>query len=389
MTQSHRVVIVGASIAGLTVAESLRHEGFDGEIVLMGDEPHLPYNRPPLSKQLLSGEWESDRAIIKSNEDLTNLGIQFHSSTRALQLDLNKRLVMTSAGIESFDDLVIATGARARELGSKGIQTLRTLDDAISLRNQIQRAKRVIVIGTGVLGSEIASGVRALGSEVVMIGELPEMSFGSVGNALSKQITALHEENGVELRLQTDVLDTSISDDGATIRTSKDEVVHADVVVAAIGAVACTDWLVGSGLEIADGVLCNERGLAAPGVYAVGDVAAWSNPKTSTARRIEHQTNAIEQAMAVAGTIARDSEAKPLVPFFWSDIHKVSIKAYGWFDGKPLTELPTASPKGSLLVAESDGETRGIISWNAPPQEFRKARSLVEQSNNISLSTRK
>ncbi|MDP5026225.1 MAG: NAD(P)/FAD-dependent oxidoreductase, partial [Aquiluna sp.] len=199
MKSSHRIVIVGASIAGLTAAESLRLEGFEGEIILIGDEAHLPYSRPPLSKQLLMGSWEPDQTRIKSKQDLADLGIQFRGSSPALQLELNNRVVLTASGVEKFDDLIIATGAKARQLGSQGVHTLRNLEDSISLKEKLSHSKTIAVIGAGVLGSEIASAGRALGSEVILVGKAKEISFGSVGSALTSKIENLHTANGVEL----------------------------------------------------------------------------------------------------------------------------------------------------------------------------------------------
>ncbi|MFY9304130.1 MAG: FAD/NAD(P)-binding oxidoreductase [Rhodoluna sp.] len=384
MKSSHRIVIVGASIAGLTAAESLRLEGFEGEIILIGDEEHLPYSRPPLSKQLLMGSWEPDQTRIKSKEDLADLGIQFRGSSPALQLDLNNRVVLTGSGVESFDELIIATGAKARQLGSRGVHTLRNLEDAISLKEKMSHSKTIAVIGAGVLGSEIASAGRALGSEVILVGKAKEISFGSIGGALTSKIEDLHAANGVELRLGSDVLDIKVGQDGARFLLDSGEIIAADVAVAAVGAIPCTEWLAKSGLDISDGVICDSLGLAAPGVYAIGDVAAWQDPETGAQVRVEHQTNAIEQAMSVAGTIVHNRKPTSPAPFFWSDLHGVSIKAYGWFDGQPLKELTSISQSGSLLGADSAGATRGVVAWDAPVREFRQGRSLVDESRNIS-----
>jgi len=384
MKSSYRIVIVGASIAGLTAAESLRLEGFEGEIILIGDEAHLPYSRPPLSKQLLMGSWEPEQTRIKSKQDLVDLGIQFRGSSPALQLELSDRVVLTTSGVEKFDSLIIATGAKARQLGSHGVHTLRNLEDSISLREKLTSSKTLAVIGAGVLGSEIASAGRALGSEVILVGKAKEISFGSVGTGLSKKISDLHIENGVELRLGSDVLDIKIDNDGARFLLDSGEVVAADLAVAAVGAIPCTEWLAKSGLDITDGVICDSLGVAAPDVYAVGDVAAWQDPITGTALRVEHQTNAIEQAMSVAGTIVNNRQPMAPVPFFWSDLHGVSIKAYGWFDGQPLNELTSISDSGSLLGSENGGRTRGVVAWDAPVKEFRQGRSLVDESRNSS-----
>jgi NADPH-dependent 2,4-dienoyl-CoA reductase/sulfur reductase-like enzyme len=384
MKSSQRIVIVGASIAGLTAAESLRLEGFEGEIILIGDEAHLPYSRPPLSKQLLMGSWEPDQTRIKSKQDLADLGIQFRGSSPALQLELNNRVVLTATGVEKYDALIIATGAKARQLGSKGVHTLRNLEDSISLKDKLSSSKTLAVIGAGVLGSEIASAGRVLGSEVILVGKAKEISFGSVGNALTKKIEDLHRAHGVELRLGSDVLDIKVGQDGARFLLDSGEVIAADLAVAAVGAIPCTEWLAKSGLDITDGVICDSLGAAAPDVYAIGDVAAWQDPETGIARRVEHQTNAIEQAMSVAGTIVNNRQPIAPVPFFWSDLHGVSIKAYGWFDGQPLNELTSISESGSLLGSENGGLTKGVVAWDAPLREFRKGRSLVDESRNIS-----
>ena len=377
-------MIVGASIAGLTAAESLRLEGFEGEIVLIGDEAHLPYSRPPLSKQLLMGSWEPDQTRIKSKQDLADLGIQFRGSSPALQLELNNRVVLTASGVEKFDDLIIATGAKARQLGSQGVHTLRNLEDSISLREKLSHSKSIAVIGAGVLGSEIASAGRVLGSEVILVGKAKDISFGSVRSALSKRIEDLHSTNGVELRLGSDVLDINVQEDGARFLLDSGEVVAADIAVAAVGAIPCTEWLAKSGLDISDGVICDSLGVAADGVYAIGDVAAWQDPETGAQVRVEHQTNAIEQAMSVARTIVNSAQPIAPVPFFWSDLHGVSIKAYGWFDGQSLKELTSISQSGALLGADTGGRTRGVVAWDAPVKEFRQGRSLVDESRNVS-----
>lgn len=381
MTSRHRIVVVGASLAGLSVAEGLRLEGFDGEILLVGDEPHLPYSRPPLSKQVLLDDWEPERSIFKSTRELDELGIEFRGSTVATGLDTHNRVVITDAGVEHYDDVVIATGTRARRVwGDASVLTLRTLDDATAMRAELRRAGRVAVLGAGVLGSEIASAARRLGGDVTLIGRSPWVSFGAVGAALSAQLANLHRENGIDLRLASTVQSVATSSGGAQVSFDDGSTVGADVVISAIGGIASTEWLSDSGLALTDGVACDHRGVAAPGVYAVGDVAAWADPITGISRRVEHQSSAIEQAMAVATTIVHDRDSTAPVPFFWSEIHGARIKAYGWFDAQhPLVELDVAANDGPVLLgSQEDGRTRGIIAWNLPPKAFRKARGLVD-----------
>jgi len=383
MASRHRIVVVGASLAGLSVAESLRLEGFSGEILLVGDESHLPYSRPPLSKQVLLDDWEPERSILKSTHELEELGIEFRGSTTATGLDTGNRMVITDNGVEHYDDVVIATGTRARRVWDRaGVLTLRTLDDATAMRSELRRAGRVAVLGAGVLGSEIASAARRLGGDVTLIGRSGRISFGAVGTALSARLSDLHRENGVDLRLATTVLDIATGIGGTQVGFDDGTGVSADVVISAIGGIPRTEWLTGSGLILADGVVCDHRGVAAPGVYAVGDVAAWADPATGIASRVEHQSSAIEQAMAVATTILHDRESATPVPFFWSEIHGARIKAYGWFAAQhPLVELDAGSQDGSVLLgSQEDGRTRGVIAWNLPPQAFRKARGLVDSA---------
>ena len=381
MTSRHRIVVVGASLAGLSVAENLRLEGFDGEIVLVGDESHLPYSRPPLSKQVLLDDWEPERSILKSRRELDDLGIEFRGSTTATALDVHNRVVTTDAGVERYDDVVLATGTRARRVWNEaGVLTLRTLDEATAIRSELRRAGRVAVLGAGVLGSEIASAARSLGGDVTLIGRSGRVSFGAVGAALSTRLEHLHRENGVDLRLATTVMGVTTDAGGTQVGFHDGTVVSADVVISAIGGIPRTEWLADSGLVLTDGVVCDQRGVAAPGVYAVGDVASWADPVTGNARRVEHQSSAIEQAMSVATTIVHDRELAAPVPFFWSEIHGARIKAYGWFSAQhPLVELDAAAEGGPVLLgSQEDGRTRGVIAWNLPPQAFRKARGLVD-----------
>jgi NADPH-dependent 2,4-dienoyl-CoA reductase/sulfur reductase-like enzyme len=381
MNKTHRVVIVGASVAGLSVAENLRAEGFDGEILLLGNEPHLPYSRPPLSKQVLLDNWEPSQVSVKTGQELESLGIEFRPSTSAVSLDVKNKQVVTSSGIEVFDQLVIATGARARKLeANPKIKTLRTIEDALEIRADLLASKKIAIIGTGVLGSELASAARSLGSEATIVGRSKQLSFGSIGSALSSQLEDLHKQNDVQLILGVKIREVSLGSDISRISFLDGPDLEADLVIAAIGSEPSTEWLAGSGLEIPNGIVCDKNGLAAPSVFAVGDVAAWFDPYTGSLSRTENQTSAIEQAISVAAAIANHRESEPLVPFLWSEIHGVRIKAYGWFDSQPLTQLESETQNGLLLASKQSSMTRGVIAWDLSPKEFRQARDLVSQS---------
>lgn len=380
-----RVVVVGASIGGLTAAETLRQEGFDGEILLLGDEPHLPYTRPPLSKQILLGEWEPEQAAIRTTAELDNLAIEVRTGCSAHGLDVGARILRTSQGDLSFDELVIATGTEPRSHPLlPWAPALRTMDDALHLRERVREARSIAVIGSGILGSEIASAARKHDAETLLIGRSGALGFGGVGTLLSPQLTRLHDDNGVELALNADLTAAAPRASGGAELTLGTAVRRVDLAVALIGGMPRTDWLASSGLALDDGVACDSTGLAAPGVWAVGDVAAWADPETGRHMRVEHQSNAIEQAVAVAVRIARDETAPRPVPLFWSEIHGTRIHAFGWFDPSiPLVERATdADARGSIFVSrDTGGRTRGVVGWNAPPREFRAARADVMSSS--------
>jgi len=389
MSSPARVVIVGASIGGLTVAESLRDEGFDGEITLLGDEPHLPYTRPPLSKQILAGEWQPEQAAIRTAAELDGLGIRVLTGRAATGLDVETRTLHTDDGALPFDELVIATGTRPRPHPVLAeASTLRTMDDALRLRERMETARRVAVIGSGILGSEIASAARKRDAEVLLVGRSGSLGFGGVGTLLSDELTRLHEQHGVELALRAELVGAELAGaelapnaSGSTTLAFADGTSRAvDLVVAMIGGTPRTEWLASSTLDLADGVVCDHLGVAAPGISAVGDVAAWLDPITGRHRRVEHQSNAIEQAIAVAARLAHGGEGAQPVPLFWSEIHGTRIHAYGWFDPeRPLAELPKTSDSPGTVSGSHDeaGELRGVVGWNAPPRDFRTARAAV------------
>lgn len=388
MTTAPRVVIVGASVGGVTAAETLRQEGFSGEIVLIGEERHRPYLRPPLSKQVLLGEWEPDQASMHTPAQADELDIDLRTSCEALGLDVGARVVHTSQGDVPYDELIIATGSEPRRhpLVPQAL-VLRTMDDSLALRDGLRAAHRVGVIGAGVLGSEIASAARKYGVDTLLVGRSALLTFGGVGALLSSRLIRLHQENGVELALGSDIVGSEAIRGGTSILLASGRTEPVDLVVSMIGATPRTQWLDSSTLRIADGVVCDAVGQAAPGISAVGDVAAWEDPFTGKPARVEHQSNAIEQAVAVALRIVHGEPGTQPAPFFWSEIHGTRIQAYGWFDPvRPLisaenTDGESAGPDtAAVLLSQDAGQVRGVIGWNAPPREFRSARAAVIQA---------
>jgi NADPH-dependent 2,4-dienoyl-CoA reductase/sulfur reductase-like enzyme len=357
------VVVVGASVAGVTLAEALRASGHRGPITLVGDEPHLPYARPPLSKQVLAGTWEPDRTSLRTADELRDLDVVLRTGATATALDPRAHRVIVDGVQLGYDVLVVASGVDPvrPEVPGREVHVLRTRDDAARLRSAWARARSVAVLGTGVLGSEIASAARASDRRVTVFGRSGSLSFGTVGTLLSDRLVALHREHGVALAL------SAVQAPGATGGALDD--IGADLVVAAVGGRPRTDWLVGSGLAIDDGVRCDPLGRAAPDVYAIGDVARWEDPSTGRAVRVEHQTNAIEQALAVAATITGGPPPTAPTPFFWSEVHGVRVQAAGSFDAAEPLRPDEDEPR----LLRHPG---GVVGWGAP-RAFRLARAAL------------
>lgn len=307
----------------------------------MSDEDHLPYDRPPLTKELLAGEWEPEQTALRK-APYDELDTEWLLGRRAAGLDASHRAVVLHDGEHvGYDGLVIATGATPRILPRveplAGMLTLRTLDDCLSLCEILEGRPRVVVIGAGFIGAEVAATCRKRGLDVTVLEVLPQPMVRAVGPVVGEVLGRLHRDHGVDLRCG--VVIEGIEGDGRVerVRLADGSVVEADVVLVAIGVVPATDWLAGSGLPLDNGVVCDETLLVAPGVVAAGDVARWPNPLFDGAlMRVEHWTNANEQGVAAARRLlAGDGAAQPFapVPFVWSDQYDLKIQCVGHFSG--------------------------------------------------------
>jgi NADPH-dependent 2,4-dienoyl-CoA reductase/sulfur reductase-like enzyme len=333
----HRIVVVGASLAGLRAAETLRDRGFDGALTLIGDEPHRPYDRPPLSKQVLQGIRKPEQTFFRLKDGYDALALDMRLGVRATSVDLRARRVTLAGGtFADYDRLIIATGARVRTLPAiaprPGLLVLRGLDDAIVLRRALMHASRVAIVGAGFIGLEVAASCRSHGLPVTMIESLPVPLLPILGPAFGDMIAALHRDHGVDLRTGVTVTDVLGEARVAGVALSDGSRIEADVVVVGIGVIPNTEWLDGSGLTLDNGIVCHGSGEAAPGVYAAGDVARVANQWLDDSPRIEHWTNAVEQgvhaaehALAGPGTYASFSS----VPYFWSDQYDRKIQFIG------------------------------------------------------------
>ncbi len=376
LSRDATVVVVGASLAGLRAAEEVRHEGHTGPVVIVGDELHAPYDRPPLSKQLLAGAWDVARIHHHTPDALDTLGLEFRLGRRAIGLDLDARTVLIDDGDQlRFDGLIVATGATARGLpgteGQPAVHTLRTLDDCLGIRRALESAgdrPRVVVIGAGFIGSEVAATCRGLGSEVTVVEALPTPLGRVLGEAMGEACAGLHRAEGVTVRTGVGV-DRVTSDSGddtpAVVHLADGTALPADVVVVGIGVVPAVSWLEGSGLTVDNGVVCSETLFAADGVVAAGDVARWTHTGLGEQLRVEHWTNAAEGGAAAArNLLAGSSAAKPYdpVPFFWSDQYTTKIQVVG---------LP--GPDDEVVVVEGSVEEGKLVALYRRGDRLRAA----------------
>ncbi len=328
--QPEHIVVVGAGLGGLRTVEHLRTSGFQGRISLVGAEAHPPYDRPPLSKQLLAGDWEPDRVVLRSVEALADLGVRTYLATRAVALRPGEVELSDGASLHS-DAIVIATGLVARTLPGQPahVHTLRTLDDSIALRATLERIGSLLIVGGGFIGAEVASVARARGIAVTVLEAAAVPSSRALGPELGVLAGRLLTEGGVDLR--TGVQITGFLDAGTRVAVglADGSRVEADAAVVGIGGTPQLDWLALP--DLVDGLACGPTGRVhgLAGVWAVGDVAAWDDPVRGDRHRSEHWTSAGEQAATVARDILGAAPLPPTVPYFWSDQFGLKIQLIG------------------------------------------------------------
>lgn len=377
-------VIVGASLAGLRAAEELRRLGFDGRLVMVGAESHLPYDRPPLSKELLAGEAQpADTALRKL--PYGDLSIEWRLGRRAQQLEVAARTVTLDDGERiEFSGCVIATGARPRVLPGTpalaGIHVLRTLDDCMAIRADLDRGAKVVVVGAGFIGAEVAATCRGRHLDVTVLEALPSPMVRGLGPMLGDVLAKLHRAHGVDLRTGVGVAGFDGVDRVERVRLDDGSTVDADVVVVGVGVEPATDWLEGSGITVDNGVVCDETLVAAPGIVSAGDVCRWPNPLfDGESMRLEHWTNAGEQGIAAARRLlADDDTAAPFapVPFVWSDQYDLKIQVTGHVRGDDTVEVVDGSLDEFRFVAAVGraGRLVGAVGFSRPRvlMEYRR-----------------
>ncbi|MEW9870731.1 NAD(P)/FAD-dependent oxidoreductase [Arthrobacter sp. HS15c] len=369
--EPQRIVVVGASAAGLSAAEALRRGGYANKLTIIGAETHRPYDRPPLSKQYLTGEWDAEKVMLRPAAHLEDLDVDSRLGIPASGLDIDaSRVVLTDGTEVGYDTLILATGVSPKTLPNtrhlRGVHTLRTLDDADGLRDELHAESRVIIIGAGFLGTEIAAVAALRGARVTLIGNAAPLA-GILGPDLGAQLGGLHASHGVTLKAGPEAAVASVLHEdaratGVVLRSG--EVLLADVVVMSIGSVPAVGWLRTSGLSVADGVSCTTDLSAAPGIYAAGDVARWHNTRYDVSMRLEHRINAVDQGIHVAEQIlAGTSQDYTPVPYFWSDQYDLKLQSYGWLrdhDEMLVTEGSLSEGKFVALFRRG-GRLTGVL----------------------------
>jgi NADPH-dependent 2,4-dienoyl-CoA reductase/sulfur reductase-like enzyme len=371
------VVVVGASLAGFRAVEELRHRGYDGSLTVIGAEPHLPYDRPPLSKQILAGTWEIDRLPLTAiGKEVADLDVQWRLGAAATALDVGAREVALADGTTvAYDGLVIATGTSVRRLPGQpeleGLHMLRTLDDCLALRAALDASPpRVVVVGAGFIGAEVAATARQRGLEVTVLEALATPLQRALGDAMGAVCADIHRDHGVDLRLSTGV--EGFEDDGhgrlTGIALSDGTTVVADVALVGIGVVPNTSWLEGSGLTIDNGVVCDATCRAAPDIVVAGDVARWPNERFGEVMRVEHWENAQEQGAHVARVLLGEHEPYTPVPWFWSDQYdrKIQLAGRSSADDEVVVVDGSVDERRFVALYGRAGRLVGVLGMNRP-----------------------
>jgi 3-phenylpropionate/trans-cinnamate dioxygenase ferredoxin reductase component len=389
------VVIVGAGLGGLRCAEALRDLGFAGRVMLVGAEDHLPYDRPPLTKQFLAGTWDEPRIGLVTAERLAERGIKHVAGVRATALDVEARRVTLDDGSSlDADAVVLATGASPRWLpgteGADGVHVVRTIDDSAALRDELDACSErdeVVVIGGGFIGAEVASTAAARGLRTTILEALDVPLAPVVGDEVGGWLVELHRRAGVEVRAGVQVAGVAgrTADSAASVSLATGEKLVASAIVVGIGVRPETAWLDGSGLELDDGVVVDAALFAAPGVCAIGDLArfTWQHAGTSEQVRIEHWEVTNQLASHAAGSLLagiRSAAPVSLVPYFWSDQHGRKLQVLGRPSGTDEVSWVTGSiDEGKFtFLYHRDGRLTGVLGL-ASPRNVMRCHDLVDR----------
>ncbi|ONI88883.1 FAD-dependent oxidoreductase [Saccharothrix sp. ALI-22-I] len=378
------ITVVGASLAGLSAARALRAQSYDGRIVVIGDEPHQPYDRPPLSKDFLAGKATVEDIALSTPDDAA-LDVDWRLGHKAVGLDAARRAVRLDSGEELVSDgVVLATGARARTLpGSAltGVHTLRSLDDALALRAELAEGGPLVVIGAGFIGAEVASTARSLGLDVTVVEALPTPLAGPLGPEMGALVAALHLDHGTRLVTGVGVAGFVGEERVRAVRLADGRELPAAAVVVGVGATPNVDWLAGSGVGVDGGVLTDARCVTeVPGIVAVGDCALSYNRFAGAVLRLEHWTNAVQQPEIAAATLlGRRVEVRSAAPYFWSDQYGVRLQFAGHRRPGDVVGIVEGDPadRSFAAVYRRGGHPVAVLAVNQPKLFGRLRRELA------------
>ena len=384
------IVVVGGGLAATRVAEQLRRAEYAGPVTIVSDEVHLPYDRPPLSKEVLRAQ--VDDVTLKPLEFYDENDITLLLGSAATTVDSDAKTVqLDNDMVLEYDDLIIATGLVPRRIPSfpdlEGVRVLRTFDESLALRKHAGEAHRAVVIGAGFIGCEVAASLRGLGVDVVMVEPQPAPLASVLGAQIGHLVTRLHQAEGVDVRTNVGVAEVRGDVTGKrvtkVILTDGSEV-EADLVVVGIGSRPATDWLEGTGVAVDNGVICDNVGrTTVPNVWALGDVASWQDA-TGHQARVEHWSNVAEQArVLVPSLLGREPPQAVVVPYFWSDQYDIKIQCLGEPEADDIVHVVEDDGRKFLAYYERDGVLAGVVGAGVPGKVM-KARAKIASGAAIS-----
>lgn len=371
VTTSGGIVIVGGGLAASRTAEQLRRAEYSGPITIVSDEEHLPYDRPPLSKEVLRAE--TDDVLLKPAEFYEENNITLMLGSGASALDTAAQTVTLANGeTVAYEELVIATGLVPKRIPSlpdlEGVRVLRTLGESIALREHAGSVKRAVIIGAGFIGCEVAASLRKLGAEVTIVEPQPAPLASVLGTQIGELVARLHRAEGVDVRCGVGVSGVSGTGHVEKVQLSDGTELDADVVVIGIGSRPSTDWLEGSGVAVDNGVICDAAGrTSAPKVWAIGDVASWQDASGHQVR-VEHWSNVAEQARVIVPALlgAEATTSAVVVPYFWSDQYDVKIQCLGEPEADDIVHIVEDDGRKFLAFYERDGVVVGVVGGGMP-----------------------
>jgi 3-phenylpropionate/trans-cinnamate dioxygenase ferredoxin reductase subunit len=381
------IVIVGGGLAAARTAEQLRRSEYTGPVTIVSDEVHLPYDRPPLSKEVLRKE--VDDTALKPRDWYDENDITLRLGSAATGLDTGEQtLTLANGTVLGYDELVIATGLVPRRIPAfpdlEGIRVLRSFDESLALREHASAARHAVVVGAGFIGCEVAASMRGVGVDVVLVEPQPQPLAAVLGEQIGELVARLHRDEGVDVRLNVGVTEVRGEGHVDTVVLTDGTELPADLVVVGIGSRPATEWLDGSGIEVDNGVLCDEAGrTSAPNVWALGDVASWRDPMGHQAR-VEHWSNVADQArVVVPAMLGRDVPSNVVVPYFWSDQYDVKIQCLGEPQATDIVHMIEDDGRKFLAYYERDGVLVGVVGGGLPGKVM-KARAKIAAGAPIS-----